>query len=81
MKTARSIQKLYSKIILTILENKFIGKSTFKFGLAYVKFPSGQIDNDILTDPSYFNISFYNTEYRRSTEGFEVVLNSIPYGS
>ena len=49
-------------------------------GLAYVKFPSGQIDNDILTDPSYFSVSFSNTEYRRNSEGFEVVLHSIPYG-
>ena len=63
-----------------ILGNKYIGKSTFRFGIAYVKFPSGQIDNDILTDPSYFNVSFFNTEYRRNSEGFEVVLNSIPYG-
>ena len=63
-----------------ILGNKYIGKSTFRLGIAYVKFPSGQIDNDILTDPSYFNVSFFNTEYRRNSEGFEIIPNFIPYG-
>ena len=63
-----------------ILGNKYIGKSTFRLGIAYIKFPSGQIDNSILTDPSYFSVSFSNTEYRRSSEGFELTPNFIPYG-
>ena len=73
------LRKLFSKITLMILINKYIGKSTFRLGIAYKRFPSGQIDNDILTDPSYFNVTFYNTEYRRSDQGFERIPIPIPY--
>ena len=61
-------------------KKKYIGKSTFRLGIAYKKFPSGEIDNDILTDPTLFNVSFFNTEYRRSTEGYERIPIPISYG-
>ena len=77
----RLILKLSSKITLIVLTNKHIGKSTFKIALAYIKFPTGEIGDNLLNDKSYFNISFYNTEFQRNSEGYTRNLTEMPFSS
>ena len=75
------ILTLYTKITLTTVLNKYIGKSTFRFGLGYTKFPTLEPYNDILLDETYFNVSFFNTEYRAiEGAGVERILNPITVG-
>ena len=63
-----------------ILVNKYIGKSNFRIGLGYTKFGTFEHNHDILLDKTYFNISFFNTEYRYSNEtGQERIPYSIPF--
>ena len=36
--------------------------------------------NNVLKDPSYFNVSFFNTEYRHNNNGgYDRILNTIPH--
>ena len=77
---ARHIPRPFSEIALTTLLNKYIGRSNFRLGLGYTKFTSFEPNNEILRDKSYFNVSFFNAEYRYSSErGYERRLNPIPY--
>ena len=62
------------------LLNKYIGKSNFRIGIGYSQIGTFVPNNEILKDETIFNISFFNTEYRYSSErGQERILNSIPY--
>ena len=77
----KHILRLSTKITLTTVTNKYIGKSTFRIGLGYTEFATKEINNDILLDQTYFNVSFYNTEYHNFESGvFERVLNPITVG-
>ena len=62
------------------LPNKYIGQSSFRIGLGYTRFLTLKPDNDILRDPSYFDVSFFNTEYRYNINGsYDRILYPIPY--
>ena len=59
---------------------KYLGKNDFRMGLVYASFPSGIIGDNLLSDKSYFNVTFYNTEYHRTTEGSERIPILVPSG-
>ena len=64
-----------------IAPNRYIGKSTFRFGIGYIDFATFQPNNDILLDETYFNVSFFNAEYRSlDNGGYERVLNPMEFG-
>ena len=64
---------------MTLL-NKYIGKTNFRVGLGYTRFDKFEPNNSILLDQTYFNVSFFNVEYRYSAElNYERIMNPIPF--
>ena len=56
-------------------------EDVFDIGLAYVSFSNLSVGENLLADPTYFNVTFSNTVYHRvETDESERRVNSIPLG-
>ena len=76
----RSYTKTIFKHSFNSEKKKYIAKGTFKLGIAYTDFSTQSVGNNLLTDLSYFNVTFYNSEYVRTSGVSQRTPNQIPLG-
>ena len=77
----RSYTKTIFKHSFNNEDKKYIGKGSFRLGMAYTSLVTGEIGNNLLSDQSYLNITFYNAEYHRSNGNRERTPHLMPSAS